>query len=51
MKIALVSPYDWAIPGGVNNHVTHLARQFIRAGHSVRIVAPSSQPWSHNLST
>jgi len=48
MKIALVSPYDWAIPGGVNNHVTHLARQFIRAGHAVRIVAPSSRPWSHN---
>jgi phosphatidylinositol alpha-mannosyltransferase len=47
MKIALVSPYDWAVPGGVNNHVKPLATQFIRAGHDVRIVAPSSRRWSH----
>ena len=47
MKIALVSPYDWSLPGGVNRHVTHLAEQFLRAGHTVRIVAPSSRRWSH----
>ncbi len=47
MKIALVSPYDWAVPGGVNSHVRPLAEQFIRAGHEVRIVAPSSRRWSH----
>jgi len=48
MKIALVSPYDWAVPGGVNRHVTHLAEHFMRAGHTVRIVAPSSRRWSHD---
>ena len=48
MKIALVSPYDWAVPGGVNSHVSRLAEQFIRAGHEVRIVAPSSRRWSHH---
>ena len=48
MKIALVSPYDWAVPGGVNSHVRPLAEQFIRAGHTVRIFAPSSQRWSHD---
>jgi len=47
MRIALVSPYDWAVPGGVNSHVRPLAEQFLRAGHQVRIVAPSSRRWSH----
>ncbi len=47
MRIALVSPYDWAMPGGVNSHVRLLAEQFTRAGHQVRIVAPSSRRWSH----
>ncbi|MDO8617141.1 MAG: glycosyltransferase family 4 protein [Dehalococcoidia bacterium] len=48
MKIALVSPYDWSVPGGVNNHVASLARHFARAGHTVRIVAPSSRHTSHD---
>ena len=48
MKIALVSPYDWAVPGGVNSHVRPLAEQFIRAGHTIRIIASSSQRWGHD---
>ena len=43
MKIALVSPYDWAYPGGVNNHIQCLANEFIKKGHQVTIVAPSSK--------
>jgi phosphatidylinositol alpha-mannosyltransferase len=48
MKIALVSPYDWAVPGGVNNHVRPLAAHMMRAGHTVRVIAPSSKRWSHD---
>lgn len=44
MKIALVCPYDFAHPGGVRDHVAHLDQQFRRAGHDVRILAPSSDP-------
>lgn len=40
MKIALVSPYDFVHPGGVNNHVAHLAAEFRRLGHDVTVVAP-----------
>jgi phosphatidyl-myo-inositol alpha-mannosyltransferase len=47
MKIALVSPYDFAVPGGVNNHIEHLRDNFLRLGQEVRIIAPSSRPSSH----
>lgn len=42
MKIALVSPYDLAVPGGVNSHIHHLAENFQAQGHDVRLIAPSS---------
>jgi phosphatidylinositol alpha-mannosyltransferase len=46
MKIALVSPYDFAYPGGVNNHVLALERQFTRMRHEVTVIAPASKPVS-----
>ncbi len=46
MKIALVSPYDFAHPGGVNNHITALERQFTKMGHEVVVIAPASKPIS-----
>jgi phosphatidyl-myo-inositol alpha-mannosyltransferase len=40
MKIALVSPYDPAHPGGVFEHIEHLRTEFTRVGHDVTILAP-----------
>ncbi|MPZ22897.1 MAG: glycosyltransferase [Dehalococcoidia bacterium] len=42
MKIGLVSPYDFAVPGGVGNHIAQLAEHFSILGHDVVISAPSS---------
>ena len=44
MKIALVSPYDFAHPGGVNNHISALEHQFTKMGHEVIVIAPASRP-------
>jgi phosphatidylinositol alpha-mannosyltransferase len=44
VKIALVSPYDWTVPGGVNSHCAHLRERFVARGHEVRIAAPASRP-------
>lgn len=40
MRIALVSPYSWTYPGGVNRHVGALAEQLIGAGHEATVLAP-----------
>jgi phosphatidylinositol alpha-mannosyltransferase len=42
LKLALVSPYDFAYPGGVTEHVAHLANEFQARGHDVHVIAPSS---------
>lgn len=44
MKIALVSPYDWTVTGGVNNHINHLAERFVALGHQPHIIAAGSRP-------
>ncbi|MDA0365765.1 MAG: glycosyltransferase family 4 protein, partial [Chloroflexi bacterium] len=44
MKIAVVTPYDWHTPGGVNAHVAALADELRERGHYVRVLAPASRP-------
>ena len=46
MKIAMVSPYDLAWPGGVNSHVTQLSSELRTRGHEVSVIAPHSAPKS-----
>lgn len=41
MRIGLVSPYAWTVPGGVNNHVMSLVQHLERAGHEVYVIAPA----------
>jgi len=43
MKIALVSPYDFAYPGGVTNHISCLEHHLTRMGHQVKVIAPASE--------
>jgi phosphatidylinositol alpha-mannosyltransferase len=43
LTIALIAPYDLAIPGGVNAQIRAQAHALRRRGHVVRIVGPSSR--------
>ncbi|MEV6804538.1 MULTISPECIES: glycosyltransferase family 4 protein [unclassified Streptomyces] len=41
MRIGIVCPYSWDVPGGVQFHVRDLAEYFIRLGHHVSVLAPA----------
>jgi phosphatidylinositol alpha-mannosyltransferase len=40
VRVGLVSPYSWTVPGGVNHHVEHLAEELDARGHESWIIAP-----------
>lgn len=40
MRIGIVCPYSWDIPGGVQAHVRDLAETLIGLGHDVSVLAP-----------
>ena len=44
MRVAIVTPYSWTYPGGVNGHVDALARELIASGHELRVLAPVDPP-------
>ncbi|MHB1473961.1 MAG: glycosyltransferase family 4 protein [Dermatophilaceae bacterium] len=41
MRIGIVSPYSFDVPGGVQLHVRDLAEHFISQGHYVSVLAPA----------
>ena len=43
MRIGIVCPYSWDIPGGVQAHVRDLAEHLIGLGHEVSVLAPGDE--------
>lgn len=41
MRIGMVCPYSFDVPGGVQAHVVELAQVFIERGHEVSVLAPA----------
>ncbi len=54
LRIGMVCPYGWDIPGGVQIHIRELAEHFIKSGHYVSVISPVSDedsivdPWLVN---
>jgi len=40
MRIGLVSPYPWDVPGGVVAHIADLASSLMSLGHDVSVISP-----------
>jgi phosphatidyl-myo-inositol alpha-mannosyltransferase len=43
MRIGIVSPYSFDVPGGVQNHIVDLAEALIGLGHQVSVLAPADE--------
>ncbi|TQS41592.1 glycosyltransferase family 4 protein [Cryptosporangium phraense] len=44
MKVGIVCPYSFDVPGGVQAHVRDLAEALIGLGHEVSVLAPALEP-------
>ena len=44
MRIGIVCPYAWDVPGGVQVHVRDLAETLIERGHEVSVLTPVEDP-------
>src|SRR5207302_1346069 len=41
MRIGIVCPYSWDVPGGVQSHIRDLAESLIEIGHTVSVISPA----------
>ncbi|GAA3447565.1 glycosyltransferase family 4 protein [Planomonospora venezuelensis] len=42
MRVGIVCPYTWDVPGGVQAHIRDLAEALIADGHQVEVIAPAA---------
>ena len=42
MRLGIVCPYSFDMPGGVQYHVRDLAEVFLAQGHDVSVLAPAN---------
>ena len=54
MRVGLVCPYTWDVPGGVQAHVRDLALALMAQGHEVSVCSPADEeaelpPWVHSV--
>jgi phosphatidylinositol alpha-mannosyltransferase len=47
VRIGIVSPYSFEVPGGVQNHIRDLAEALIALGHDVSVLAPADEDAPH----
>jgi phosphatidyl-myo-inositol alpha-mannosyltransferase len=43
VRIGIVSPYSFDVPGGVQNHIMDLAEALLGLGHEVSVLAPADE--------
>jgi len=43
LRIGIVCPYTWNVPGGVQQHISDLAEALITSGHEVSVITPADE--------
>jgi phosphatidylinositol alpha-mannosyltransferase len=43
MRVGIVCPYTWDVPGGVQSHIRDLAEALIELGHQVSVISPADE--------
>jgi len=43
LRVGLVCPYSWDVPGGVQEHIRDLAEALIELGHEVSVISPADE--------